>query len=103
MKHFLIKYRHDSTSPQEWHQVIRGFIDWLDRDPQVRGRIAYRCMKNRDGSDYYHLAAPQDEEAARALASQDFFKRYQQQARTAAGGEVEVVPLDIIAETALRA
>lgn len=102
MKHFLIKYRHTNGSAEEWHQAIRGFIAALDSDPAVKGRIAYRCMKNRNGSDYYHLAVPQDEDANRVLSDQAFFKRYQQQTRAAAGGEVEVVPLEILAETELH-
>jgi hypothetical protein len=60
-------------------------------------------MKSRDDADYYHLAAASDEAAGKALSSQDFFKRYQEQSRLAAGGQVEVTPLETIAQTELRA
>jgi hypothetical protein len=59
-------------------------------------------MKNRKGTDYYHLAAAADDQAIQALQSQAFFTRYNEQTRLVAGGEVEVLPLEIIAETKHR-
>jgi len=103
MKHFLIKYRFKAGSQEDWHKAIDGFIAALNSDPAVKGKIAYRCMKNRDGTDYYHLAAASDDSASKALSNQAFFKRYQEQTKLAAGGEIEVVPLELIAETVLRA
>ncbi len=102
MKHFLIKYRMTNASEEQWHQDIARFIAALDSDPAVQGKIAYRCMKNRKGTDYYHLAAAEDDQAIQALQSQAFFTRYNEQTRLVAGGEVEVLPLDIIAETKHR-
>jgi hypothetical protein len=99
VKHFLIKYRLKNGSPETWHQDIVRFITALDGDPALRGKISYRCMKGRDGSDYYHLAAAADEQAIKALQSREFFSRYTEQTKLAAGGEVEVLPLEIIAET----
>lgn len=37
--------------------------------------------------------------ATKALQSNDFFKRYTEQTRQVAGGAVDVVPLELIAET----
>ena len=100
MKHFLIKYSFNNGTREEWHRHIRQFIAWLDGEPDLKGKISYRCMKERDGNGYYHLAAAADEQAIKALQSQDFFKRYTEETRRVAGGEVEVVPLELIAETA---
>ena len=69
------------------------------RDPALKGKISYRCMKSRDGLDYYHLASAVDDQAIQALQAQDFFKRYTERTKQIAGGEVEVLPLDVIAET----
>ena len=102
MKHFLIKYSLKSGSEQLWHQDIVRFISALDDDPELRGKISYRCMKGRGGSDYYHLAAAADEQAIKALQSREFFSRYTAQTKLAAGGEVEVLPLEIVAETGPR-
>jgi hypothetical protein len=46
------------------------------------------------------MAQPQTDAAVQALQSRDFFKRYNEQTRAVAGGEVEVIPLEIVAETA---
>jgi hypothetical protein len=99
MKHFLIRYKRTSGTEAEWHQDIAAFIANLDRDPELKGKILYRVMKIRDGSDYFHLAAAADEQAIKAMQSRDFFKRYTEKTRQVAGGEVTVSPLDIVAET----
>ena len=100
MKHFLIKYTLTSGSEAAWHQDIAAFIAAVDNDPDLRGKISYRCMKVRDDCHYYHLAAAVDEQAIKALQQREFFKRYTEKTRLIAGGEVSVSPLEIIAETA---
>jgi hypothetical protein len=100
MKQFLIRYRLTNGTPESWHQEIGKFISALDNDPDLKGRIGYRVMKTRDGSDYYHVASPADDEAVKTLQSRDFFKAYNEKTRAAAGGDVIVSPLEIVAETA---
>ena len=62
MKQFLIKYRLKNGSPDAWHADIARFIAALNADPALKG-ISYRCMKHRDGNDYYHLATVADDAA----------------------------------------
>jgi hypothetical protein len=100
MKQFLIKYRFTTGSKEEWHQDIARFIANLDSDPVLKGRISYRCMKNAKDTDYYHLARAADDQAPKDLQQRDWFKLYAEKTRLVAGGEVEVLPLEIIAETA---
>src|SRR3981189_2868241 len=100
MKHFMIKYQFANGTTADWHQEIARFIAAIDNDPELKGRIIYRCMKNRDDANYMHLAAAADEQAIKALQSRDFFKHYTEQTRAVAGGEVVVTPMQIIAETA---
>jgi hypothetical protein len=99
MKQFLIKYRLTNGTQEQWHQDIAGFIAGLEADPALKGKISYRCMKSRDGVDYYHLASAVDDQAIKALQEREFFKRYTEQTKLVAGGEVEVLPLEVIAET----
>jgi len=103
MKFSLIKYRPQNASPEAWHKDVAEFIAALDTDPALVGKISYRCMKSRDGSDYYHLAAAADDQAIKALQASSVFKNYTEKTRKAAGGSVDVLPLDIIAETKLKA
>jgi hypothetical protein len=102
MKPFLITYSRTNGSEEQWRSHIRRFIEALETDPDLRGRIAYRCMKRRGGDDYYHLATAIDDAAISTLQSRDWFKRYTEQSREVSGGKVEVVPLEIVAETGAR-
>jgi hypothetical protein len=99
MKHFLIKYRRQNVSAEAWHRDVTEFISALDDDPLLKGRISYRCMKSRDGDDYFHLASAADDEAVKALQQRPFFSAYTEKTKDAAGGAVDVVPLEIVAET----
>lgn len=103
MKHFLIKYTFKNGTREAWHEEIARFISALENDPKLRGRIAYRCMKVRDSDEYYHVAAAADDAAPGDLNAADFFKRYTEASDAASGGTLEVLPLDILAETAFRA
>jgi hypothetical protein len=100
MKHFMIKYQFANGTREEWHREVERFISALDSDPDLKGKILYRVMKNRDDSSYYHLAAAADEQAVKILQSRDFFKHYTEKTRQVAGGEVTVTPMELIAETA---
>jgi hypothetical protein len=97
MKQFLIRYRLTTGTAAEWHQEIARFIAALDSDPELKGRISYRCMKIRDDAAYYHLATAADEQAIKTLGQREFFKRYTETTKRVAGGDVVVSPLEIIA------
>jgi len=102
LKTFLIKYTFKTGTKEQWHREIEQFIAALNSDPELKGRISYRCMKNRDGDDYYHLAGTVDDAATKILQSREFFPRYTAQTKATAGGVVEVIPMEIIAETQFR-
>src|SRR5262245_32825875 len=101
MKRFLITYtfRLDDASVDAWHEHVAEFISALDQDVRLKGRIHYRCMKAKDRGVYYHLAEARDDEAIQTLSQQDFFKRYTEETKRVAGGHVDVLPLEIVAET----
>jgi len=103
MKHYLIKYRFQNGLEDAWHQDIAEFIAALDRDPALQGKISYRCMKSQNGPDYYHLATAADDQAIKTLQTRAFFSRYTEKTKNVAGGAVEVLPLEIVAETAQNA
>jgi hypothetical protein len=103
MKHFLIQFRRTNGSEAEWHAEIAQFVAALDNDPELAGKITYRSMKARDGADYYHVASAADDAATKALQGRAFFTRYKERTGQVAAGAVEVLPLEIVAETKLRA
>jgi hypothetical protein len=103
MKHFLIKYTFKTGTREAWHAEIDRFIAAIESDPALAGRISYRCLKARDGDDYYHLASPIDDAAPRELAERAFFTHYTKASEKASGGTLEVVPLEVVAETVFRA
>jgi hypothetical protein len=99
MKHFMIRYQFTNGAPEEWHREIGRFIAALNEDAELKGRISYRCMKSRDDTSYYHLAAAADEQAVKTLQAREFFKNYTEKTRQVAGGDVVVTPMELIAET----
>src|SRR5258707_10126281 len=100
MKHFMIKYQFANGTPEEWHREIGRFISALNSDPELKGKITYRVMKNRDDSSYFHLVAAADEQAIKTLQQRDFFKHYTEKTRQVAGGDAVVTPVELIAEKA---
>ena len=100
MKQFLITYRFKNGSEDEWHRNIATFIAAIDADPELTGKMTYRCMKASAGPEYYHLATVVDDDTVKTLQSREFFTRYTGQTDHVADGDVEVVPLTIVAETA---
>jgi len=103
MKHFLIRYQFKSGSTQEWHQEIARFIAALENDPALNGKITYRCMKGSKGSEYFHIASAADDKAAKDLGEREYFTRYTEKADAVSGGGLEVLPLEIIAQTKRQA
>jgi hypothetical protein len=99
MKYFLIRYRFQDGAREDWHREIAAFIAALNADPDVAGRITYRCMRRRDTDEYFHVAGTADDQAAKVLQSRAWFKHYTEETKRASGGTVEVVPLDVIAQT----
>ena len=102
MKYNMIRYQFANGTPEDWHREVARFIAALDGDPELKGKIGYRVMKNRDDNSYFHLAAAADEQAVKTLQSRDFFKHYTERTRQVAGGEVTVTPIELIGETAAR-
>jgi hypothetical protein len=100
MKQFMIRYQFKNGSREDWHEEIARFIAALETDPVLAGRITYRCMKIRDDdASYIHLATAADDDAVKALGERPFFKHYTEQTDRVSGGTVEVLPLELIAET----
>jgi hypothetical protein len=99
----LISYTFKAADRDAWHREVAQFIGHLDSDPDLKGRIAYRCMKEKNGDRYFHVATPLDADAGKVLQGKDFFRAYQQATRNAGGGAVDVAGLETIAETAARA
>ncbi|GEM_PF-4504120 len=48
---------------------------------------------------YYHFVSAEDERAIKTLGERNFFSSYTKRTEAVAGGEVEVLPLELIAET----
>ena len=100
MKHFMIKYQFRNGPKDDWHEEIGRFIAAINDDPELRGKLSYRCMKHRDDENYFHLASVVDDQTQKTLQSRDFFKHYAEMTRKVAGGEVTVTPIEWIDATA---
>ena len=102
MNRSLIKYQFKEGTREAWHRRVAEFIAALDNDPELKGRVSYRCLRERNGDGYYHLATAVDDAAVKALQSKPFFREYQAETRRVGGGEVQVVGLELVAATVFR-
>jgi hypothetical protein len=98
MKHFMIRSKFANGTNEAWHGEIARFIAALDNDPELKGRIVYRCVKQREDTSHFHLASAADDAAVKTLPQRDFFKHDTEKTRQ--GGDVAVTPIEWIAETA---
>jgi hypothetical protein len=98
MKYVLIKYRFQNGSREQWHTDVARFCEAIENDPELRNKITYRAMK-AEGDDYYHFATAVDQAAADLLGDRDYFDRYTARTGEVSGGTVEVIPLEVIAQT----
>jgi hypothetical protein len=97
----MIKYQFANGTTEDWHREVARFIAAIDGDPELKGRIGYRVMKNRDDAGYFHLASAADDAAVKTLQSREFFRVYQAKTReVAASGNVTVTPIEVVGETA---
>ena len=103
MKQLLIRYRFKNGVQEEWHREIARFISAVESDPALRGRISYRAMKGKEGDEYFHLVEVADDQAVKELGERDYFVRYTEKAELASDGGVEVLPLEVVAQTQRRA
>ena len=93
MKYSIIKYQFADGTADDWHREVAGFIAALDSDPELKGRISYRCMKNRGDNGYFHLAGAADDLAIKTLQSREFFKAYQANRRWKFGTTADIASL----------
>ncbi|HEY1653607.1 MAG TPA: hypothetical protein VGF86_00670 [Candidatus Tumulicola sp.] len=103
MKYFLITYALANGSPEDWYPEVEEFIATLEADPVLGDKITHRSLKRKDGATYYHLATTADDAAAKALGETDFFEKYTQRCDSVSNGAVEVIPLELVAETSRSA
>jgi hypothetical protein len=93
VKHFMIRYKFANGTTEAWHGEIARFITALDNDPELKGRIVYRCLKQHDDASYFHLASAADDQAVKTLQQRDLFKHYTEQtSQVAEGCDVAVTP-----------
>jgi len=102
MRQFMIGYTFalDPEAQAAWHRRVAEFIEELGADPDLAGRIRYRCMKAKQGAAYYHLAEPADEEAIRVLNTRAYFMEYTAETKRVGGSSVFVTELDLLADSA---
>lgn len=102
MPQSIIAYTFRSGSEDEWRRRIATMVGQMNADPDLKGRIAYRVLKERSGQRYWHVASAVDDAALKALQSKDYFRSYQAATREASGGAVEVIGTETVAETDFR-
>jgi hypothetical protein len=101
MIYSLIEYRRKEPS-EAWEREVVAFIQAIERDPSLRGRVSYRCLKQQDGVTFCHLAAAVDDSAVDDLKRKPFFKPYSERLRAVAETEPEFTKLQVVGGTEIQ-
>jgi hypothetical protein len=102
MPQSIITYTFTTGARDDWHRQIAALVAAMNTDPDLKGRIAYRVLKERNGDRYWHIASAVDDAALKALQDKDYFRRYQAANRRIGGNSHQVVGTETIAETDFR-
>ena len=101
MIYSLIQYKLKEPS-KAWEREVLAFIQEIDCDPSLRGRVSYRCLKQQDGVSFCHLAAAVDDNAIDDLKRRPFFKPYSERLRAVAANGPEFTKLDVVGGTQVQ-
>jgi hypothetical protein len=101
MIYSLIRYAIREPS-EDWEREVSAFIQAIDRDPSLRGRVSYRCLKESDGVSFCHIAAAVNDSAVEDLKERPFFKPYSAKLRAIATRGPEFTKLQVVGETEIQ-
>ena len=101
MLYSFIRYTTQGPS-EEWEREVNAFIAAIDGDPSLRGRISYRCFKEKDGVSFYHAAAAVDDAAVADLKEKPFFKPYSTKLRAVAKSGPEFTQMQLVGGTKIQ-
>jgi hypothetical protein len=102
MPQSIIVYTLKNGAREDWHRQVEAMVTRMNADPDLKGRIAYRVLRQRNGDRYWHVASAIDEAALKALQGKDYFRSYQASTREVSGGTIDVVGTETVAETDFR-
>jgi hypothetical protein len=94
----LIQYEY-SGDEKKWEDIIRGFINNINRDERLRGKFSYIVNRAKEGSQRVHLARWNTEETLDYLRTQPFFKEFTQNVKGLAGETLQTMDLRPFVET----
>ena len=95
--------RYTLNTPSElWEQEVMAFIEAVDSDPSLSGRISYRSFKGADGVSFYHMSGAADAGALAELMAKPFFKEYAARVKAVSKIGPEVTQLNLVGGTKIQ-
>ena len=101
MVYSLIRYTVKAPT-DEWEREVLAFIQAIDREPSLCGRVSYRCFRQADGVSYCHVAAAVDDSAVDDLKQKPFFKPYSARLRAVAESGPDFTKLQAVGGTEIQ-
>ena len=93
-----IRYRYDGDEAT-WRAAIDGFVDAINRDPDIGGKISYAVSVAKDGVTRVHAGRWDSEETVKTLQSRDYFKTFAQAVRQFGGDSLSALQVSLYRET----
>jgi hypothetical protein len=101
MIYSLIRYSINVPN-EDWEHEVLAFVRAIDRDPSLRGRVSYRCLKEGDGVSFCHIAAAVNDAAVDDLKERPFFRPYSAKLRAIAKCEPEFTKMQVVGGTEIQ-
>src|ERR1700722_18145990 len=90
------------TPSEEWEREVVAFIDAVECDPSLSGRISYRSYKGPDGVSFCHMSGAADAGALADLMAKPFFKQYAARVKEVSKSGPEVTQLNLVGGTKIQ-
>ena len=98
MRGITITYSYDGDETA-WRDTITTFINQIENDPRLAGRLLYQVAVADDGKTRFHWGRWDSPETLAHLQGQDFFKTFAGKVRDFANGGPVATGHDTVVKT----
>ncbi len=95
-----ITMRYEYSGPEdEWRAVVGAFIETIDADADVAGKLTCQVAVADDGKSRIHLGRWSSQETLRTMQLREYFARFSDGLRRLIGGQPSNTSTEVVMKT----